>query len=110
MMLAESLLQRGQILIERQTFYRGNTGSVRLDGEHQTGPHRFAVHDDGAGAAHAMLAAEMRPCQTQTITQAIGQSQARLDCQCHGVAVYRETNGNSAVVTSGHGQGRVQRG
>ena len=39
--------------------------AVRLDGQHQAGPHQDTVDDHGAGTADAMFAAEMGACETE---------------------------------------------
>ena len=43
------------------------------------GARRLAVDLDGAGAADAMLAAEMRAGQQQMLAQEVGETAARLD-------------------------------
>jgi hypothetical protein len=46
--------------------------SVRLGGEDQAGPHGNAVDDDRAGAAHAVLAAEMGASEAAVLPQPVG--------------------------------------
>ena len=41
--------------------------------------HGRAIDDDGAGAAHAVLAAHMGPSQPQRVAQAVRQRQPRFD-------------------------------
>src|ERR1700692_2047428 len=53
--------------------------SIGLDGEAETGLCRDAFKQDGAGAAHTVLAADMRSGQTQLVTNEVAQQQAGLD-------------------------------
>src|SRR5215470_13163623 len=48
-------------------------------GEHQARSRRHAVDEHGAGAAHAVLAAEMRRRQIVPLAQQVGERQARRD-------------------------------
>ena len=58
-----------------------------LHREHQAGAHRLAVDQHGAGAADAVLAADMGAGEPQLVAQAIGQRQARLDVDADLLAV-----------------------
>ena len=59
--LAEAFLQRVQRAVGRGHAFDGaDLGAVRLHGEHGAGLHRFAIEIDGAGAAMAGVAADMR--------------------------------------------------
>ena len=58
-----------------------------LHRQHQAGAHRGAVDDDRAGAAHAVLAADMGAGEPQLMAQAIGQGQPRLDLDLDLLAV-----------------------
>ena len=78
-MLAEGFLQRREVGIVGQPFDGHDLGALGLHREHQAGAHRGAVDDDGAGAAHPVLAADMGPGQPQMVTQAVRQRQPRLD-------------------------------
>src|SRR5271170_4141074 len=53
--------------------------AVGLDCEHQAGAHRLVVDDDGAGAADAMLAADMGAGQPAIVADGVDQRFARLD-------------------------------
>ena len=53
--------------------------SVGLHREHQAGAHRLAVEEDRAGAADAVLAADVRAGQAELVAQEVAQQQARLD-------------------------------
>ncbi len=86
-MLAEALLQRGQVVIVGEPLDRHHLGAVGLHRQHQAGAHRGAVDDHGAGAAHAVLAAEVSSGEPQLVAQAIRQRHARLDLDFHLLAV-----------------------
>ena len=74
--VAERLLQRMQrVGIGRDAFDGHDLVAVGLHREHQAGARRIAVEQDGAGAAHAVLAAEMRAGEAQPMAQEIGQRQ-----------------------------------
>jgi hypothetical protein len=60
MTVAHGFLQRMQVLaVRRQPFDGHDAVTVGLRREHQTGAHRCVVEQHRAGAAHAMLAADM---------------------------------------------------
>src|SRR2546430_2518368 len=52
--------------------------AVRLDGEHEAGADRLAVQQDGAGAAHPVLASNVRSGEAQLVAQEVGEEQPRL--------------------------------
>ena len=81
MILAKLVLQRVQLIRRTQTFDRHDVGAVGPDGERQAGADAVAVHQDGAGAADAVLAADMGSGQPERVAQKIGQQQARLDAR-----------------------------
>ena len=62
---------------------------VGLNGEHQAGAYRLAVEQDGAGAARAVLAADMGAGQRQVVANKVAQQQARFDAALIFRAVYR---------------------
>src|SRR5262249_23249524 len=53
--------------------------ALRLHGEHQAGAHGFLVEDHGAGAADAVLAADMGAGLAAVVADGIDQGAARLD-------------------------------
>src|SRR5207248_5342259 len=71
--LPERLLQRMERLALREAFDGADLRALRLHGEHEAGTDRLAVHQHGAGAAHAVLAAEMRAGQPAVFAQRIGE-------------------------------------
>src|SRR6266702_4699360 len=52
--------------------------AARLDGEHEAGADRLAVQQDGAGAAHPVLASDVRSGEAQLVAQEVGEEQPRL--------------------------------
>ena len=68
--------------------------AVRLHREHQARAHRRAVDDHRAGAADAMLAADMRAGLAAILADRVGQRLARLDAD--GVVAAIDGEGNVA--------------
>jgi hypothetical protein len=56
-----------------------STVRMRLHGEHQAGPHGDIVEDHRAGAADAVLAADMRAGLPAIVADRVDQGLARLD-------------------------------
>src|SRR5271170_2402559 len=63
----------------REAFHGPDIATVDLHGERQAGARRRAVDADGAGAANAVLAADMGAGHSELMPQEIGQQQPRLD-------------------------------
>ena len=72
---AERLLQRAPL----EPLDGLDLGAVGLHGEQQAGADGDAVEPDGAGAADAVLAADVRAGQPERVAQEVGEQQARLD-------------------------------
>ena len=77
MVLFECRLEGRQSFLLGQAFDRRDRDVLRLDGEHQTGSHRFAVNQHSAGAADSMLASHMGASQATGISQAVSEGLAR---------------------------------
>lgn len=75
----ERALHRMQLVTVRKTFNRSDPLALRLHREHQAGPYRVIVEDHRACAAHAMLTADVRPCQPAFVADDIDQRLSRLD-------------------------------
>ena len=67
-----------------QTFDGADGAAFRLHGEHQAGADRLAVEQHRAGAADAMLAADMGSGLAAIVTDRVDQRAARIDAD--GVA------------------------
>ena len=77
--LPEALLHGVQLAIARQAFNRGDFGAVGLHGEHGAGLGRFAIEQDGAGAADTGFATDMRPRQAAEVAEKMDEEHSRLD-------------------------------
>ena len=73
-------------------------GAIALHRQHQAAAHDFAVDAHGAGAAYAMLAADMAAGEGQVVTQEVDQRLARLDALLYALAIDGEGNIESAIV------------
>ena len=88
MVLVEGLLQRMQLVGARRDAFDGeDLVAVRLHREHQAGARRQPVQEDGAGAAHAVLAAEMGAGQAELVADEVGEGDAHLDLFLVALAV-----------------------
>src|SRR5204862_2405445 len=84
----EGLLQRMELLRSGRLPFDGGEGmAVRLHGEHDARAHRLAVEEHRAGAAHAVLAADVSAGQVQLVAQEVREQQAGLDLALVGAAV-----------------------
>jgi hypothetical protein len=77
--LVERLLQRRELFGVGQSFDRLDGAAVGLHRQHQAAAHDLAVHADGAGTAHAVLAADVRAGEAELLAQEVDQVLARLD-------------------------------
>ena len=71
-----------------------------LHREDEAGAHRLAVDQHGAGAADAVLAADVGAGQPQLVAQAVGERQARLDVDADLLAVDLEFGGHAAYLAA----------
>ena len=71
-----------------------DVAALGLDGEHQAAADRGPVDDDGAGAAHALLAAHVRAGEAQLLAQELRQRHARLGQAHLAPAVDAEAHGH----------------
>src|SRR5439155_1467571 len=88
--LAESRLQRVELVraARREALDGRQLSAVRLHREHQAGAHRLAVEQHGAGAAHAVLAADVGAGEPQVLAEEVAQAEPRLDVAPVLAAVY----------------------
>ena len=99
----EGLLQRMQLLAVGEPFDGADLPAVGLDREHQAGADRLAVEDDRAGAADAVLAADMRAGLAAVVADRVDQRLARLDADRVRAAVDRQRD----VDLVAHQRGRM---
>ena len=83
-------------------FDGADLAAVGLDREHQAGAHGVVVEDDGAGAADAVLAADMGPGLAAIVADGVDQRAPRLDPDRIVAAVDVERD----VEFFGHGSAR----
>ena len=100
--LLERRLQVGDFAGIRQALDGLDLGAVALHRQHQAAAHDLAVHPHGAGAADAVLAADMAAGERQILAQEIDQRLARLDALSDALAVDGEGNveGVSSLMTA----------
>ena len=89
-MAPEGLLQRGQRTAAGERLDRVDAAPVRLHGEEAAAAHGDPVQEDRARAADAVLAADVRPGEPQTVAEEVGQQEPRLDGLAHRAAVHGE--------------------
>src|SRR5476649_2226037 len=68
-----------------QTFDRVDLGTVKLNRKKKAAAHAVPVHENGAGAANTVLAANMRARETERLSEKIGEKQPRFDRALEGV-------------------------
>ena len=82
---AERILQDAELAgAGVEAFDGSNLDAVGLHREHQAGSRWLAVDQDGAGAAHPVLAAGVRAREADLLAQAVQQRAPRLDVDGHG--------------------------
>src|SRR5262249_17937576 len=79
MVCREGALQGMEPVALGEPFHSTDRTSGRLNGKHQAGADRLAVNDDRAGAAHAVLAADVRAGLTAILADGVGERAPRLD-------------------------------
>src|SRR2546430_121769 len=62
-----------------EPFHRDQLVPVRLDSEDQARAHGVAIQQHGAGAAHAVLASDVRSGEAELVAQQVGEQEPRLD-------------------------------
>ena len=98
MELAKTFLQYRELAGRGgEAFDRAEVGAVDLHREDDAGSCRFAVDLDGAGAAHAVVAADMGAGGAEAVAQGVVQQGARFDFDGDGAAVEGEADLVAAV-------------
>jgi len=77
--LPKPLLDRVQLAVARQSFDSGDLCTISLNGEYRAGLNCLALHQDGAGAANARFAADVRTGQLAVVAQEMDQQGAWFD-------------------------------
>jgi hypothetical protein len=88
MVLLKCQLQRMEFSLRPNPFDGGDFATVGLGGKEQARAHRAAVEQNGARAAHTMLATYMSSDQAEIVAQKINQRAARL----HGSGMFRSVD------------------
>ena len=78
-----------QLITVGEALDSAQLGAAGLHREHEAGTHCFAVHEDRAGAAYAMLAAEMSAGEIQLLSDEIRQRHPYFDQTFIGSSVGR---------------------
>src|SRR5258705_4248280 len=89
-LLRESLLEVEGLAGARHAFDRLDPAAIALDGQHETAPHDRAVHAHRAGAADAVLAADVGAGQLEPIAEKINEALPRLHAPADRHAVHRQ--------------------
>jgi hypothetical protein len=76
--LAKGGLQGMELPVRRKPFDGLDGVAVRLHGQQQAGAHRGAVEPDGAGAADAVLAADVCPREAEGVAEEVREKEPRL--------------------------------
>ena len=95
--LLEGRLQVGDLAAIGQAFDGLDRGAVALHRQHQAAAHDLAVHPHRAGAADAVLAADMAAGQRKVVAQKIDQRLARFDAFADALAVDGQRNVEGAL-------------
>ena len=78
-LVMERRLQEQHQLILLETFQCPDIGTINTDGERDTGPRWLVIDQHRAGAAAALLAAEMRRGQPKFLAQQVREAGAGFD-------------------------------
>src|SRR5262245_58986198 len=99
--LVEGLLQRVEPTIAHEPLDRGDPRAVGLDREHDARARGLTVEQNGARAADAMLAADVRARQSEVLAQEVHQQLARLAAPVARDTVDGQTN-DDVLALVGH--------
>ena len=88
-LLVEGLLDGMQVFeaVNGEALDREEIMAIRLHREHQAGAHGLAVEQDGASAAHAVLAADVGAGQAEVLADEVAQKQPGFDRPLVGCAI-----------------------
>src|SRR5215813_4650996 len=86
-LLPEALLDGVKLAVFGQALDRGDGGAIGLDRKERARLHRQPIHEDGAGAALARVAADVRARETDHLTDVVDEKQSGLDLVAVRLAV-----------------------
>jgi len=86
-MLDEGLLNRMQLAIASQAFYRRDASFAHVKGEGHAARGDLAVHQYGTGRASSPVASDFRAGQPQLLPEKIGERSCRIDVYRYGPAI-----------------------
>ena len=89
-MIPERCLQRVQSIAHCQALHGPNLRPVRLNSERQTAAHCKTVKEYRAGPTNTVLTTQMRPCETELVTQEIRQGQPNIDFSAYALPIDRD--------------------
>ena len=92
-MLDERALERVHLAVACKPFDRGDLAAVGLMGEDRAALHSAPVEEDGARAALARVAADVRSRQPEAVAQRVDEKRAALDLERALLAVDDERDG-----------------
>src|SRR3989338_3767208 len=88
----KGLLNRVEFVALCQTFYRNNFGAIGLNRQKDARANDGSIQKYGAGAAHAMLAAQVHPGKAEILPEKVSQGFARLHLAFGADAIDLERN------------------
>src|SRR5438105_415742 len=98
-MLVECSLDWVELAIKGKAFDGQYVRPAGLNCEHEACLHWLTVDNDCAGAAHAMLAADVGARESEVLTDEIDQKLARLDAPLVRLAVHPQADGHALDLT-----------
>ena len=85
-------LDRIQLIRRAQALDRHDISTIGSHSQRQARANAVAIHEDGAGPANAVLAADMRPGKPDGVADEIGKQQTRLNTRRIFSSVYRDND------------------
>jgi len=98
MVVAERLLEHGELVSVREAFDGLDRRAVGLDGEHHAALDERSVDDDGAGAAVSGVAADVAAREVDVVAEEMDEQLARL----HVPLVLRAVDRDGDVLRGRH--------
>ena len=92
-MLAERALERMERVHGSEPLHGLHLRPVRLHREGEAGARAVAVEEDGARAAHPVLAADVGAGEAEVLAQEVGEEAPGLDLALEGRAVHGDADG-----------------